>query len=88
MKWNDITVRPQGARAKARSSPPARFTSHSSEGSHINKNQNKKPLTQISLQNLFSNQRCSETPWALPVPSFRFYNAAFALHRHCPGAHR
>jgi hypothetical protein len=51
MNWNDLTVRPQGARAKARRSPPARFTSHSSEGSHNNENQNKKPLTQISLQN-------------------------------------
>ena len=51
MNWNDLTVRPQGARAKARRSPPARFPSYSSEGSHNNKNQNKKPLTQIPLQN-------------------------------------
>jgi hypothetical protein len=42
MNWNDLIIRPQGARAKAQSSPPARFTSHSSEGSHNNKNQNKK----------------------------------------------
>ncbi|HEV2456102.1 MAG TPA: hypothetical protein VGY98_17695, partial [Verrucomicrobiae bacterium] len=47
------TVRPQGARAKARSSPPARFTLPLEQGT-LQQQQNKKPLTQISLQ----NRRC------------------------------
>ena len=45
------SVLPQGARAKAQSSPPARFISNRKLGKLGQLNQNKKPFTQISLQN-------------------------------------